>query len=209
VAGRERQAENRRLWREATPEQRANWSTWVKTQRRTQSTWLPREKWWLAEPLPRVWWIHYQTRADHWSHRNGRPQQGRALEGSDLAQAVWAMPDKDVDRLFVKIWRDPEQPDLSYSLEDWQTPRLPGSPIDAPPYYGDSFLYAIAQRRPEIEDVAGKIREILQAEPLFGAADVEQQLVRLQARFEELDALDRRDLERSEAGEAAREFGDI
>ena len=104
MGGLERHAENRRLVREAAPEQRANWPTWVKTQRRTQSARLTREKWWLSEPLPRVWWIHYQTRADHWTRRNGRSQQGRALEGCDLARAVWAMPDEDVDRLFVKIW---------------------------------------------------------------------------------------------------------
>jgi hypothetical protein len=202
MAGRERRAENRRLWQEATPEQRANWSAWIKTQRRTQSTWLTREKWWLAEPLPRIWWTHYQTRADHWADRNGQLQQGRALEGCRLARAVWAMPDDDVDRLFVKIWRDPDEPERNYSLEDWQTPGPPVRPAEAPPYYGDRFLHAIAQRRPEIEDVAEAILDILQSEPLFGAAEVGKQLLWLQARFDELLALNDRDLERSEAAAA-------
>jgi hypothetical protein len=131
----------------------------------------------LAQP---VRWFHYMTDGDHRRRTKGREREGhlmttgrepKAWAGRQYGRgrAVWILPDdRWSDRLFVKIWWDPDRPELNYSLEEWQGVQQPAaSPIDGAPDLGDGDWYECDRYFAERHANDGELWRLTACEPLL------------------------------------------
>ena len=83
-------------------------------------------------------------------------------------RTVWIAPyDCWLDRLFVKAWWDPDDPERSYSLEAWQGLPPPVEPVDAAPYYGDRERYVCDQYLGEFQANNDQLWRFTVSEPLM------------------------------------------
>jgi len=106
----------------------------------------------LAQP---VRWFHYMSDADHRRRTRGREREGHLLtigrEPKAWGRTVWIVSDDCwSDRLFVTARWDPDDPERSYSLEEWQGAPPAIEPVDAARYYGDRDWYECDQHFGEL-----------------------------------------------------------
>jgi hypothetical protein len=133
-----------------------------------------------AELLTRsICWVHYVTDSDHRRRMRGREREGHLLtigrepktcarHRSGRGRTVWIVPDDCwSDRLFVRAWWDPDDPERSYSLEAWQGVPLPVEPVDAAPFRGDRAWYECDQHFAELQANDDQLRRITASEPLM------------------------------------------
>jgi hypothetical protein len=133
----------------------------------------------LAQP---VRWFHYMSDTDHRQRTRGREREGHLLtigrepkawarRQHGRGRTVWIVPDDCwSDRIFVKARRDPDDPERSYSLEEWQSVPPAVEPVDAAPYCGDRDCYECDQHFGELLANDDQLWKLTASEPLMSEA---------------------------------------